>query len=310
MNNRQDDDYFKASLALSVLVHVIVIIIFIFGTPSWFQKLPDEQQIITFEMLTVSDIANIKTQNDKKQEALESEESRKIVKSKAEKEPEKPKDEAPKEEVKDEPKQEEPKPEPKEAEIVPTKEEIKKPKDEKKKEDKKDEKKKPDPKKDKKDEKKKPKKKEEDSIDAILKTLEESSEGKDSRSKKKSKSASENDGKFARGDNFNEDSPLSITEMLLIRQQLERNWHPPIGVKNLEEIIVRLHLSLEIDGTVKEVKILSTACPSGSGETCKLVAESALRAARQASPFQGLPEGRYSIWKELPVDFDPSSIAQ
>ena len=291
----QEQKIFQRDLVISLVLHMIFVVIVIYGIPSIFEKPPEETQVITFEMLTVSDIVNVRNQDIKKPEPKEIKESQKIEKSATK----------PKEEVK------EPEETPlektetleKEAEVVPEKEKEKEiPKKEEK------PKKVIPPKKEKSkkiEKPKKPVKKQEDVIDSILQNLEKESDGKKTNSLNRTTSNQENEGKFARGDH-DEDSPLSITEKMLIKQQIENNWTQVIG--DLENIKVKISLELEIDGTVTKAEITSITCPPGAEQICQLVAETTKRAAKKASPIKNLRPDRYDIWKKFDLDFYPGNM--
>ena len=69
--SKLEDKKFTHALYTSMLLHVVAIVIFYFGLPTFHQKLPDEQQVFTFEMLPASAIPNVKTQNTKKKGRVE-----------------------------------------------------------------------------------------------------------------------------------------------------------------------------------------------------------------------------------------------
>ncbi len=276
----QEQKTFQRDLLISLALHLIFVVIFIYGIPSLLTKVPEEDNTITFEILTVADIANVRNQDTKKPEVKEIKESQKIEKSAA-----KPKEEVKKPEEKPLKKTTEPE---KEAEIIPEKKTPKK-------EDK--PKKITPPKKEKeKTKQKKPVKKQEDPIDDIFKNLEKESEGEKKNSPNKSTSSQENEGKFARG-THNEDSPLSITEEMIIRKAIEDNWNKPAGFENIE---VKFRLKLDIDGTVNDIDVEVT---SGNKQLQNLLRDSAERAIRKASPIKGLSPENYDIWKNIPLNF-------
>ena len=97
--------------------------------------------------------------------------------------------------------------------------------------------------------------------------------------------------------------PQSI---ISIKNQIEKHWRPPVAAKNLKDARVILHITLNKDGSVKEASIKDVICPPNVDEICKLTAESAVRAVRQASPIKNLPTDRYDIWKEFNMLFNPS----
>lgn len=371
--NGQDNKKFRGALSISGILHLILMILFFFGSPLMFEKLPDQPEVMTFEVVSISEINNIKTEDivakkeitpeksievkkaatTKKIETpipLEAKQEKKVeenippVKETKPEEPE-PKDAEPikkdeaKEEVREEikpekkeeveiipeeKKKEEEKPkEPKESEPVPQKEPKKSPEKEPEKkaalpEDKRPEDKKKDlPKKVEPTPKKelpKPKNnaviadKDEDSIDSILNNIEDESVGDDGKKLKKSTNEQKEGKQKAKGNEYNEDLPLSITEINLIKNRIKKNFHPPIGAKNIDKIQVHMRIIIEKDGTVKDVAVEKTNCPSDvTASICKQVADSAVRAVWQASPFENLPIARYDIWKNNSLIFVPNS---
>lgn len=277
----QEKKQFQGALILSTLLHIIIVGLFYFGLPSVFEKLPQEKDVLTFEVVTVSAIANIKTENQSKQKEKIAEKSKEIKTSKPVPKKQDPLQKKPIE------KKENPK---KEKEVIPTKEKAKP--------------KKTPPK------KTEVQKQEEDPMDSILKNLEKESKGTEAKTPTKSQESKELSNKTARGAEYNEDSPLSITEKLLIKGIIEKNWRPPVGLENLSEVRVLLHMTLEKSGEINNVIVKSIICPLNSDNTCNLTAESAIRAVRQSSPIENLPLDRYDVWKEFDLIFDPSNISQ
>lgn len=277
---KQEKKQFQGALILSTLLHFIIVGLFYFGLPSVFEKLPEEKDALTFEVVPVSAISNIKTENKSTQKEKIAEKSKEIKASKP----------VPKKQVTPPKKiieKEEPK---KEKEIVPAKEKAKP--------------KKAPPK------KAEVQKQEEDPMDSILKNLEKESKATEAKTPTKSQEAKEQSNKTARGAEYDKESPLSITEKLLVKGTIEKNWRPPVGLENLSEVRVLLHMTLEKSGEISNVIVKSIICPLNSDNTCNLTAESAIRAVKQSSPIENLPPDRYDIWKEFDLIFDPSNIAQ
>ena len=98
---------------------------------------------------------------------------------------------------------------------------------------------------------------------------------------------------------------LTIDEKMLIKRQIDNNWEQPVG--NLESITVKTKLELDIDGSVTKAEILSINCPPGADQICVLVAESAKRAVKKASPIKNLKPDRHDIWKTVELDFYPGN---
>ena len=283
----QEQKAFQKDLIISLVLHLIFIGVFIYGLPSIFKKVPDQQNVITFEMLTVSDITNVRDQGVKTPEPKEIKKSQKIEKSAA----------SPKEnlEQKEEtPKQEEPKPVEKKPE-TPKEEDKKKPAPIIKKEVKQ-------PQAKKEETAKKAPKKQEDVIDSLLANLEKESEGTERRSPNRTPPSPPNEGKFAKGNNADEDEPLAVSEIATIKGQIKSNWNKPAG---LEGIKVVLHLSLDIEGNAT---ILGVSGLKGDKQLQILVEESARRAVKKANPIKNLRPERYNVWKEFNVGFEPSDF--
>ncbi len=304
----QEDKKFQRAIIISAILHLVLLGVFFLGFPSVFEKLPEEPDVMTFEILSMSDITNIKTENIVAKKAIEPEKSKEVKKSATAKKqaptPLEAKPEEKKEPVKEEEK-------PKDAEKIPEKESIKK--EEKKTEPEKKVEPKIEPKKDPKKETPKPKAKkkiapiEEDSLDSILKNLEEESIGTDSKILKKSNAEQVEGTKKARGMEYNEESPLSITEKNYIKNRVEEHWRKPAGL-NLEGISIYVHMSLETNGQLKKLpEVISSNCQLAAS-VCKLVEDTILRAIKEASPFENLTIDRYDIWQENKMRFDPGSM--
>jgi outer membrane biosynthesis protein TonB len=276
----QEQTQFQGALILSTLLHLFIVGLFYFGLPFVFEQLPEEKEVMTFEVVSISEITNIKTENQSKQEEKIAKKSKQVKSAK---------------------------PTPKEK-TPPTKKPVKKEETKKKKEVvpvKKKEKPKKTP----------PKKKEiqkvvEDPMDSILKNLEKESKGADAKTPTKSHEAQKQGIKTSRGAEYDEESPLSITEKLLVKGQIEKNWRPPVGSESLAEVRVLLHMTLEKNGEIKTVTVKNIICPSNSNTTCKLTAESVIRAVRKSSPIENLPPERYNTLRTFDLIFDPSLIAQ
>jgi membrane protein involved in colicin uptake len=283
----QEQKAFQKDLIISLVLHLIFIGVFIYGLPSIFKKVPDQQNVITFEMLTVSDITNVRDQGVKTPEPKEIKKSQKIEKSAASpKENLEQKEETPKQE---EPKLVEKKPE------TPKEEDKKKPAPIIKKEVKQ-------PQAKKEETAKKAPKKQEDVIDSLLANLEKESEGTERRSPNRTPPSPPNEGKFAKGNNADEESPLSITEEMLIKQQIIKHWDKPAGIEGIEVIF---HVRLDIEGNVTIIQVSGL---TGDKQLQVLVEETGRRAVKKASPIKNLRPERYNVWKEFKLRFDPSSM--
>ena len=58
------------------------------------------------------------------------------------------------------------------------------------------------------------------------------------------------------------------------------------------------------DGIVNDVSTKDIICPPNADETCKLTAESCIKAVKEASPYK-LRAEEYKDWKDFNMLFDP-----
>ncbi|UCM85316.1 MAG: energy transducer TonB [Rickettsia endosymbiont of Culicoides impunctatus] len=304
----KNNNIVSVSFICSMALHLLIIYFFLFGMPSLFKKLPEEQ-VIVFEMLPISNQSNVPNKTKQPEKAIENQDAKKVEQSK----PDYVEEKKPVEKAVEEKKivEEKPVEEKKSIEEKPIIEEKKpleeKPIIEKKKaieEKKPTEVKKP-------TEAKKPieKKKKipnKSDLDSLLKNLEQSSEGSNAKSNKQARAKENKETQESKG-SYDDTLALSISEISLIKQQIERLWSKPIGIQNLEQLRVILYIALNKDGSVKEVKVKETICPNITKTACDALSDSAMRAVWQASPINNLDPQRYDSWKEFNFLFNPSN---
>ncbi len=307
INNKSN---FRIFLILSFILHIAIASLLFFGMPSLFRKLP-EDQIITFEMIAVSDKTNLKNQKIQQDKAIEEEKAKSVKNSAKEAEIEKPvepKTESSKEASKI---SENPKEQPQDP--VPNKVEPKV--NAELKEKKAEEKKLPiataskpkDPSKAVDTKKKAESKKKDIDLNSLLKTLEKASDGKEEKSRKASRSEKTDATTESMGQ-YDDSNPISISEHQAIKHQIESNWNVPVAAKNTGEITVTLYIALKPDGELMNVKLVSKQCGNAGSITCQAVVDSLFRAVHQASPFQDLSPTRYNAWKEFNIECTPPDI--
>ena len=313
-NDQKNSDNFTIFLSCSIVLHLLLLYFFLFGMPSLFEKLPEEQTI-TFEILPVSDKSNIITQTKQKEAHIENEDAKKSEQSKPKAEPQdSPKEEKAKEietktleetlKVEENKPIEDPKPEEVKELLSEKKEEIKEEKS-KKEEKKQAEEKKKSKKKPKEVKKKEPKT---DELDSLLKNLEQSSEGDNVKSNKHKRSKKVDNAKGAKGI-YTEGLPLSDSESALIKRQIERHWsNIPAGVRGNNKVKVIISITLDKAGNVEQAKVQEKICPNITASVCEALADNAIRAVWQASPIENLDPGRFNHWKEINFSFDPSKL--
>lgn len=322
-NNNINNNIFSISFICSVVLHLLIIYFFLFGLPSLFKKSPEEQ-VIVFEMLPINSKSNVLNKIKQSEKAIENQDTKKVEQSKPDYTEEKKPVEKPIEEkniveekqtIEEKPIIEEKKPiekpiieeeKPlKEKPIIEKKKAIdKKPANTRPVEEKKPEEVKK-PTETKKPVEKKKKIPNKSDLDSLLKNLEQSSERSSAKSNKQARSKENKETQESKGP-YDDTLPLSISEISLIKQQIERVWSKPIGIQNLDQLRVTLYIALNQDGSVKEVKVKETICPNITKIACDALSDSAMRAVWQASPINNLDPQRYNSWKEFNFLFDPS----
>ena len=105
-------------------------------------------------------------------------------------------------------------------------------------------------------------------------------------------------------------SGLTLSEEDALRAQIFGCWSVPLGLPFDEDLLVRIKLKLEKDGTILKSEILDHQRMNRPGQKFyKVLAESALRAVRLCQPLKVPPTG-YDKWKDLQLNFDPKEMLQ
>jgi outer membrane biosynthesis protein TonB len=94
---------------------------------------------------------------------------------------------------------------------------------------------------------------------------------------------------------------LTISQEDALRRQIEQNWNIPIGARDIENMVVEIHIDVNPDRTVQQAKIIDQGRMGDS--FYRAVAESALRAVYASSPLE-LPADRYEQWKGINMSFN------
>ena len=287
MKNSYTSSNLPVFFAISSFLHVILIYLIFFGLPFKPSPLPEEQ-IIVFELLPVSAINNVKSKKVQKEETVLNDDAKNINKSQladsADKKTQPP------EEIKDKALDAI---KPKAANLPDNKKNIKeekkptKPEEKEKNEEKKESSK-----------KKKPNNK---ALDSLLKNLEKESEGKNEKSKKINRQKTDSTSN-AFG-NFDDSLPESLTNDELIKQQINNHWNKPIA-SSTENIIIRIELWLNKDGSIEKNDVKVINCPEYKNLLCKTVEDSVIRAIRNAFPLVNLRPEDYSTWQNINFTFD------
>lgn len=269
---RNDQPYSSVGIKYSGAAHAVVLLLIIFGLPSWLSRDMPEPMAMSVEILPIAEISNVKPAEKMPEEKKDKPKEEQATAKKETQEASTPKEE-PKPDSVPLPKDEKVKEKPKEKE---------KPKDDK------------------------PKKKEED-LDAILKSVQDMAKKEKSDKPTEKEVTPTNDTK-SKSDNYNPTIPLSISEKDAIRSQFVRCWNVPAGAKDAQNLIVALRIALANDGSVTEVKLAREQGRYASDPFFRAAADSAIRAVKICSPLKNLDPAKFDAWKDMELTFDPKEM--
>jgi len=103
---------------------------------------------------------------------------------------------------------------------------------------------------------------------------------------------------------------LTLNEEDALKAQIFGCWSIPLGLPYNENLLVRIKLMLEPDGSVVKTEILDHARMNNPGQGFyKVLAESALRAIKLCQPLR-VPSSGYERWKELQLNFDAREMLE
>lgn len=97
---------------------------------------------------------------------------------------------------------------------------------------------------------------------------------------------------------------LSQSELDALRAQIEACWNFPAGVVDAKQLIVKVQLQLNRDGSVLAEPVVTNR--SGHPQF-QLAVEAATRAIRRCQPYR-LPIAKYEAWRDVEVTFDPKKM--
>ncbi|AIL12738.1 hypothetical protein IM40_03075 [Candidatus Paracaedimonas acanthamoebae] len=276
-------------LLYSLLLHLFLFILFIFGLPNWRKSNPDLLLPIPIDVVEIGS----KTQAPKPTLHPKKEETKKDEPKKEPPKKEEPKHQ-PKPENKPTPEPEKPKPEPKAEPIAPAPKAKPKPPTPPKKAQ---EKKAPE---------KKPEKKKVNAFDSVLKNLEEIEKTVPDAIKDAKSDDNAPDQQVGEiGDT------LTVSEIDALRKHFENCWIVPAGTKGAHEMsVIPIKIYFNIDGSVVDAKPVETV--KMSDPAYRAIAESAVRSAKgpQCSPVPAklLSPEKYEQWKVLSFNFHPKDL--
>jgi hypothetical protein len=107
-----------------------------------------------------------------------------------------------------------------------------------------------------------------------------------------------------------ENTGLTLSEEDALKAQIFGCWSIPLGLPYNENLLVRIKLMLEPDGSVTKTEILDHARMNKPDQAFyKVLAESALRAVKLCQPLR-VPTTGYERWKELQLNFDAREMLE
>ena len=106
--------------------------------------------------------------------------------------------------------------------------------------------------------------------------------------------------------NTSPDKKELLTIVNVLMMQINNNWIRPPGIKNIENLTIKLVITLDPNGYVTSISIpTSTDNMIKEDKLLRPYLDSALRAIKKSSPFEGLEKHRYNIWKKININFMP-----
>jgi len=105
-------------------------------------------------------------------------------------------------------------------------------------------------------------------------------------------------------------SGLTLSEEDALKAQIFGCWSIPLGLPFNEDLLVRIKLQLEPDGSIIKTEILDHARMNRPGQGFyKVLAESALRAIKLCQPLR-VPSTGYERWKDMQLNFDAREMLE
>jgi outer membrane biosynthesis protein TonB len=275
MGPRKTASYQFSAFMWSAALHGLVFLLVIVGLPEiWREHRESLPVAMSVEVVSISDVTNIKRKAAQKKEKALKESVAKAKKAVSASSSSKKQKEQKKKVIAPPKKKEKPKPK-----------KQKKPKE------------KPKPKPEK-------KKKEKTDLDSILKSVADAA--KKEQGDKPEKSNKEV--KKAVADDYNPSLPMSMTEIDAIRSQFIQCWNIPAGARNAYELKVVLDVRLRANGNVISAELAKETGRYYNDGFFRAAVDSAIRAVYRCSPIKNLPPNKYETWKYLQMTFDPKDM--
>lgn len=99
---------------------------------------------------------------------------------------------------------------------------------------------------------------------------------------------------------------LTMSWVGALQARIKQCWNVPAGVRDAENIEVRVYFELRKDGTVAGPPRLLAGPPNANGPA---IGESAIRAIQQCQPYSFLPQAEYAGgWDRLDITFSSKDL--
>lgn len=103
------------------------------------------------------------------------------------------------------------------------------------------------------------------------------------------------------------DAPMSMSEIDAIRRQIEQCWSPPVGARDAADLVVRVRVLFNPDGSLRgQPELLDRS--RINDPFWRAAADSVTRAINRCSPLQGLPAAKYERWRDIEFTFNPKDM--
>jgi hypothetical protein len=101
---------------------------------------------------------------------------------------------------------------------------------------------------------------------------------------------------------------LTVSEMDLVKQQIEACWNVPAGAREAQDMTPEFRVAMNPDGTVRDV--VQTNIERNSDQFFQAAADSARRALLnpRCQPLK-LPPDKYDQWQNFTITFDPKDVS-
>ncbi len=103
------------------------------------------------------------------------------------------------------------------------------------------------------------------------------------------------------------DQPMSMSEIDAIRRQIEQCWSPPVGARDAGDLVVRVRVLLNPDGSLRQQPELLDRSRINE-PFWRAAAESVTRAINRCSPLRDLPAAKYDRWRDIEFTFNPKDM--